>query len=227
MKALIIAYQTIEDELNFVLKDETINLPVIYTEAGLHSYPDRLKEYVQKTINQIENVDFILLGYALCGNGLIGLSSNRATLVLPQYHDCVAMLLGSDDRYRSKLSTDTGALFLTQGMMKYFNPKKTFYESVELRLGPEKALRYTKYIFKNYRKFEMVETGAFDPEALFQEIQSQAEFFDLQASSMTGTVDVLRKLVQCQWDDNFQIVPPGQKIKTWDFHCVTKESLTV
>lgn len=66
---------------------------MIFMEPGLHENPEKLKDALQKMINQLSNVDFILLGYALCGNGLIGLTSKNATLVLPQYHDCIAMLL--------------------------------------------------------------------------------------------------------------------------------------
>ncbi len=217
MKAVICACRTIEDELNFVLEENKIDFPVIYVEAGLHSEPEKLKSFLQDTINAIENVDFILLGYALCGNGLIGLSSQKATLVLPQYHDCVAMFLGSDERYRANLGSKMAALFITGGFMRYFNPKEKFYYDIVTRLGEKKALRYAKCVFENYKRFALVETGAFTPEPLFQEMKDQADFFELETCRMQGTVDVFRKLVLGQWDEHFQIVPPGQKIQIWDF----------
>lgn len=225
MNAIIIACRTIEDELNFVLKENKINIPVIYGEAGLHSHPEKLKSFIQDTIDEIDDVDYILLGYGLCGNGLIGLSSKKATLILPQYHDCVAIFLGSDERYRANLSSEIGALFLTQGVMRYFNPKKKFYDEVVLRLGSKKALRYSKVIFENYKRFAMVETGAYDPETLFPEIKAQAEFFGLQTQRIPGTIDVLRKLVKGQWNEKFQVVPPGQEIKIWDFWSQPKNPL--
>ncbi|MGI6677799.1 MAG: DUF1638 domain-containing protein [Dehalobacterium sp.] len=216
MKAVICACRTIEDELNFVLEENKIDYPVIYIEAGLHSEPEKLKRFLQDTINMIENVDYILLGYALCGNGLIGLSSPKATLVLPQYHDCVAMFLGSDERYRANLGSEMAALFVTGGSMRYFNPKEKFYYDIILRLGEKKALRYSKCIFQNYKRFALVETGAFNSESIFQEMKEQAEFFDLDTYRMQGTVDVFRKLVLGQWDEHFQIVPPGKEIEAWD-----------
>ncbi|MCR6544263.1 DUF1638 domain-containing protein [Dehalobacterium formicoaceticum] len=216
MKAVICACRTIEDELNFVLQENKIDFPVIYMEAGLHDDPEKLKSVLQNTIDRIENIDYILLGYALCGNGLIGLSSKKAALVLPQYHDCVAMFLGSDERYRANLGTEMAALFITGGSMRHFNPKYTFYEKMIPRLGEKKALRYSQLVFQNYKRFALVETGAFSAEPLFQEMKDQAEFFNLETHRMKGTVDIFRKLVLGQWDEHFQIVPPGQKIQIWN-----------
>lgn len=216
IKAVIFVCRTIEDELNYVLEENKIDYPVIYMEAGLHERPAKLKSALQETIDSIGNVDYILLAYALCGNGLLGLTSKQATLVLPQYHDCLAMLLGSDARYRANLGAEMGALFLTRGWMKYFNPKQKFYDEAVSKLGLNKARRYAKLIFANYKRFALIETEAFDQAASFREMAEQAQFFDMQTHRLQGTLDVLRKLVKGQWDENFQVVPPGSEIKLWD-----------
>jgi len=216
IKALICACRTIEDEINYVLEENLIGFPVIYMEPGLHEKPAKLKNALQETIDSISNVDFILLAYALCGNGLLGLTSKQASLVLPQYHDCLAMLLGSDERYRANLGTEMGALFLTGGWMKHFNPKQKFYEVLVPKLGPEKALRFSKRVFANYKRFALIQTEADDQEAVFREMEEQAQFFDLQTHRIHGTLDVLRKLVKGQWDERFQVISPGNEIKLWD-----------
>jgi len=216
IKAVICACRTIEDEINYVLEENKIDFPVIYMQPGLHERPDKLNSALQETIDGIGNVDFIILAYALCGNGLLGLTSKKATLVLPQYHDCLAMLLGSDERYRANLGTEMGALFITGGFMKHFNPKQKFYEVLVPKLGNEKALRYSKRVLVNYKRFALVETGAYDKEAVFREMEEQANFFNLQTHRIQGTLDVLRKLVKGQWDEKFQVVPPGSEIKLWN-----------
>lgn len=198
-----------------MLEENKIDIPVIYMEAGLHEKPAKLNSALQETIDKISNVDFVLLGYALCGNGLLGLTSKQATLVLPQYHDCLAMLLGSDERYRANLG-ELGALFLTRGWMKHFNPKQKFYEVLVPRLGNEKALRFSKRVLANYKRFALIETDAYDQEAAFLEMEEQAKFFNLQTHRIQGSVDVLRKLVKGLWDEKFQVVPPGREIKLWD-----------
>lgn len=215
IKAVICACRAMDDEINYVLEENKIDFPVIYIEAGLHETPGKLNSALQSTIDRISNVDFILFGYALCGKGLLGLTSKQATLVLPQYHDCIAMFLGSDDRYRANLG-ELGAYFLTHGQMKHFNPKQKFYEDLVPRLGNEKALRFSKRVLANYKRFSLVETDAYDHEAGFREMEEQAKFFNLQTHRIQGTVDVLRKLVNGQWDEKFQVVPPGKEIKLWD-----------
>lgn len=215
LKAVICVCRTIEDELNYVLQENKIDYPVIHMEAGLHEKPAKLKNTLQETIDGISDVEYILLGYGLCGNGLLGLTSNHATMVLPQYHDCIAMLLGSDERYRDNLGTEMGALFLTRGWMKHFNPKQRFYEVLIPKYGQEKALRMAKRVLVDYKRLALVETEAFDQEAAFMEMAEQASLFDLQTQRMQGTLDVLRKLVKGQWDEKFQVIPPGEEIKLW------------
>jgi len=43
-----------------------------------------------------------------------------------------------------------------------------------------------------------------------------ADFFELQTHRMQGTLDIFRRLLNGQWDDKFQIVPPGQEVELWD-----------
>lgn len=216
IKAIICACRTIEDEIDYVVAENKIEFPVIYLEPGLHEKPDRLRSALQQTIDGISNVDYILFAYALCGNGLLGLKSRKATLVLPKYHDCLAMLLGSDERYRANLGAKMGAMFLTRGWMEHFNPKRKFYDEVAAKLGSEKALRYAKIVLANYKRLALIETEAYDREAAFQEMAEQAQFFELQTHRLQGTLDVLRKLVNGQWDEKFQVIPPGQETKLWD-----------
>ena len=62
----------------------------------------------------------------------------------------------------------------------YFNPKKIFYEDLIPRLGDKKAARYSKLVFEHYKRFAMIETGAYDAERLFKEVAVQAKFFHKQ-----------------------------------------------
>lgn len=215
MNAVICACNTMKDELSYVMKENSIDIPVIYGQSGLHSKPENLKKFVQKTVDRFDDVDYILLGYGLCGTGLAGISSKKSTLIFPQYHDCIAIMLGSNERYKANLSEEMGALFYTKGWMRYLKPIEAFYEDIIPRLGEKKAARCSELILKSYKRIAMIETGAYDSEALFKEIEKQAEFFNLETCRMEGTVDVLRKLVQGKWDENFQIVPPGKEIEIW------------
>jgi hypothetical protein len=45
---------------------------------------------------------------------------------------------------------------------------------------------------------------------------TKPKFFDFKTHRISGTLEVLRKLVTGQWDENFQVVPPGKEIEMWD-----------
>lgn len=212
MNAVVLTCRAIEDEISYVLKENGLSYPVILIDAGLHDYPTKLKGKVQETIDRICNVDYILLGYALCGNGTIGLRSENATIVLPQYHDCIAMLLGSDERYRENLGSEMGAYFCTRGWLEYLNPKKDYYDPMVPKMGHEKAYQTAKTIIANYKRFALIENEAYDRDAAFQKMKELADFFELKTHRMSGTLDILRRFLKGEWDDKFQVVPPGQEV---------------
>jgi len=216
MKAVVLTCRAIEDEISFVLKENGLSYPMILVDAGLHDFPIKLKEKLQETIDRLCNVDYILLGYALCGNGTIGLRSENATIVLPQFNDCIAMLLGSDERYHENLGIKMGAYFCTRGWLEYLNPKKDYYDPMVPKIGHEKAYKIAKTIISNYKRFTLIENEAYNQEASFQKMKELADFFELQTHRMQGTLDIFRRLLNGQWDDKFQIVPPGQEVELWD-----------
>ena len=43
--------------------------------------------------------DALLLGYALCSNGVVGLGARSIPLVIPRGHDCITFFFGSKERY--------------------------------------------------------------------------------------------------------------------------------
>lgn len=212
MNAVVLTCRAIEDEISYVLKENELSYPIILVDAGLHDYPAKLKEKLQETIDRLRNIDYILMGYALCGNGTIGLRSENATIVLPQFDDCIAMLLGSDERYNENLGADKGSYFCTRAWLEYLNPKKDYYDPMVSKFGHEKAYQIAKTIISNYKRFTLIENEAYDHEDSFQRMKELADFFELQTHRMQGTLDIFRRLVKGQWDDKFQIVPPGQEV---------------
>lgn len=95
---------------------ETVWLPM-----GLHDRPSDLKQKVQAEIDRVEAnpaVTEILLLYALCGTGTAGLRSRRVPMVLPRAHDCIAFLLGSNDRHREIQRACAGTYFYAPGWIR-------------------------------------------------------------------------------------------------------------
>ena len=60
--------------------------------------------------------DAILIGYALCSNGVVGLTSRRIPLVIPRGHDCITLLLGSKELYRDYFDSHRGIYWYSSGL---------------------------------------------------------------------------------------------------------------
>ena len=81
-----------------------------WLRQSYHNTPDLLHTQLQSLIDQIEQenetlvpterFDQIVLAYGLCSNSVIGLCSRSLPVVLPRCDDCIALLLGSAERYQ-------------------------------------------------------------------------------------------------------------------------------
>jgi hypothetical protein len=81
-KIRLITCATVLEELRPLLPPE---LTVRVLGSGLHAGPARLRAALQKEIDEMSQSDgdgsagplSVLIGYGLCGNGVVGLSSGR------------------------------------------------------------------------------------------------------------------------------------------------------
>ena len=76
----------------------------------------RLKEAVAAVDES--KYEAILLGYALCSNGLVGLAARSIPLVVPRAHDCITLFLGSKERYLEYFYAHPGVYFKTSGWIE-------------------------------------------------------------------------------------------------------------
>ena len=84
----------LEDEIQRAVQRTGAQMPIVWVDAGLHEYPDRLREELQRQVARLEqDYDTILLGFCLCGNALHGVRAARARLIAPRFDDCIRMLL--------------------------------------------------------------------------------------------------------------------------------------
>src|SRR6056297_1852829 len=78
-------------------------IDIEFLPKGLHDLPPgEMPARVQAAIDAVpaEEYDAILLGFALCNNGLAGITARECPLILPRAHDCITLFLGSRTRYR-------------------------------------------------------------------------------------------------------------------------------
>lgn len=153
---LLLACDVFREEL------EALDLPlppVRWLEMGLHDRPDELRRRLQAEIDTLDTepgAGPILLLYALCGGGLNGIQARRRPLILPRAHDCIALLLGSNERHRDIQKDCIGTYFYSCGWIR------------ERRVpGPDRAA----WLREHY-------AGQYDEEMIGELIEADAEAFE-------------------------------------------------
>lgn len=211
MRLAVIACQTVEAELRPLLPAGT---EYRVLEQGLHRTPDILRESLQREIDSID-ADEILLGYGLCGNGVAGLSSRCTRLVVPRVDDCIALLLGSFERYREEFEREPGTYWFSLGWIEHsMDPFKEYKRCLE-KYDEETARWVAREMMKGYKRMALIDTGACPIAQLRDYARQFADFFELEYAEMAGTDDLLRALVSPErLDHQFVVVEPGQSITT-------------
>jgi hypothetical protein len=187
-------FQTlIEDLLPDNLADR-----VTFLDYGLHVVPKNLTKELQHAIDQIEDPSFIVLGYGLCGNGLVGIKSGKHTLLVPRTDDCIAILLGSYDAYRDVFSTEPGTYYLTKGWLEAgSNPLQEYRGYVE-KYGPEKADMIMDLQYQNYSRLLFVAHDQDDLEQYHDQVIEIASFcqrWDMRFEKRLGSARYIRRLI--------------------------------
>jgi hypothetical protein len=122
------------------LAAESSNLiDIVFLKQGLHNEPDKLRQQLQNEINKIESAlpedelsdTAIILGYGLCSNGVVGLTSSKVPIIVPRAHDCITLLLGSKERYQEYFNSRRGIYWYSAGWIeRTLQPGRERYEKV-------------------------------------------------------------------------------------------------
>lgn len=215
MRAAILACQTIKEELRLALKDTGVDYPVIYIESGLHNRPAALQQRIQGQLDMIDNVDTVLMGFGFCGNGLLGIKSSAFTIVLPKVDDCIPLLLGSCEA-RRLISQEMGTYFATKGWLDYEQNILWEYERCVSRYGEQRALRLMKTMLGNYRRFMVIDTGAYPVDSVTPRTEEFAARLGLRHAIAPGSLRLLHKLLRGHWDEEFLVLKPGEEVRLED-----------
>lgn len=206
---LMLACTILKDEIEAALAAAETKIPILYIPSDLHLFPDNLRDYLQRTLDNLYNVDVVLLPMGRCGNGTLGLHSERATLVLPKCEDCINLLLSDQDLHVERPSY---SYFLTDGWLREKNAINNEYERALEKYGPEKSEMIMQMIYANYKHFVFVDTGTYSLAEAKRKIQPLADLVNLDITTHPGPCGVLNKMVRLAFDDDFIVVPPGTAI---------------
>ena len=218
MNRCMIACSMIEDEINKALKEENCDIDVVMMDRGLHAEPEKLLKTLQQEIDAHQEYDEILLCYGLCGNGTAGLKSEKATLIIPKFDDCINMMLCTGKR-RSRELVKKGIIYATAGWTQDdegpFQQFKHFKEIYDY--DDETIADLMDMMYGNYSHLALLDTGCFDKEAVREHFERTAEFLGLELIEVPGTNRIIRQLIKGEYDDNFIILPPGKSLGYNDF----------
>jgi hypothetical protein len=200
-----------------------------FLPKGLHDLGGRpmaakIQELVDRTPAGV--YDAILLGYGLCGNGLDGLTARHTRLVLPRAHDCIALLMGSRERYQAYFEGNPGTYYRStgwlergQGVQQLTHNTTGFDEPLEalIRKYGEDNGRYlyeklTRYR-SQYRKLTFIETGLEAGGNFVAEAAAEAKQKGWNFERLSGNLAWLRRMVEGEWAEaEFVVAEPGQRI---------------
>jgi hypothetical protein len=182
-------------------------------DFGLHLAPGKLKETLQRAIDaSCADFDTILLGYGLCSLAIVGLQAPGCTLVMPRVDDCIAIFLGSRQRYSQQTKAEPGTYYLTKGWIEVADTPFDEYEHLVAQYGEARARRLMAAMLKHYTRLVYIDTGHADKRPYVEYARKTADQFNLRFEELRGSNDLILKLLTGPWDEEFLVVPPGETI---------------
>ena len=236
MRLKVIACEVLFREICLCAAHSANVISVDFLKRGLHDNPDILRSEVQKKIDETDETIYegILLGYALCSNGTVGVRAIGIPLVIPKAHDCVTLFLGSREIYSKHFADVPGTYYYTSGWLERAG------SNVERKVQDGRGLwgKYEEYV----RKYgEDNARYLMEFESSWVTNYSRAAFIDLefvrflnyreqakkiaaekgwQYEELPGDIRLIRKLIEGEWDENefLMVQPGGEIVASYDDH---------
>jgi len=215
---LVIACNIMKNELMAV--NGTSGAHFEFLEQSLHRTPVKMPAAVQEKINQAgKDIDYVVLGYGTCGNGIIGVKAGKQPLVIPKAPDCITFFLGSLEAHLKEHKKAPGTYYLNKGWIDEAKDPLGVLEEYTQKYGRQTAEWVIREEFKNYKRIVLVTTPLFDPATYRARAKADADFLGLAYEGVEGSLGFFEKMVKGNWNsDEFIIIPPGQEITQKTFN---------
>lgn len=226
MNYKIISCEVFEKEIEYIIDKHKIDCKIVYTKKSAHVEPSKLNVEIQKIINNTNDVEYILLGFGLCGNALRAIKSKNMKLIIPRAHDCCTIFLGSKNKfnqlYRDNKSipwTSCGYGRIGDDYLREDDPlelSQTMEQLIE-KYGEENA----KYVFEmlspNYDNKNndtiFIKIDETHDKTIYEKFVKKMEEEGKTVRIEEGSLSILEKLLLGKWDKDFLVIDENCEVE--------------
>lgn len=195
MKIKLIGCASVLNEIQWLGTADNIDREIL--DYSYHANPSKLHVKLQGIIDQSQNYDFIIITYSRCSNSVVGLISPKVPMLLPLTHDCIGLLLGSNEKYKQLFHANPGTYYFSRGWLDYGRDPYTEFKEYEEKYGARKARVLIDSLYGRYTKAILIKTpGAKDMDYYRQRVRDIADFFGWQVDEIDGDLSLLAALIK-------------------------------
>jgi len=209
MANIVIACTMLREQIEQAMCLTGAKYPVYYLPEALHNHPQKLKNELSDLLQTLPPAEHILYGGGLCGNALLGLSF-PSPAIIPRFDDCISMFLYNG--YNRLTAKDAGCYYVTSFWLGREGDLWNQYLELRRRYGNHTGGVLMERMLKGYHSLCLIDFAASKNNLLWSKVQLLAEEFALKPQHMKGSLTIWEKLFAGVWDDDFIILPAGEKL---------------
>lgn len=233
MRIHIIACRVFTREISFYAALSPHTVDVTWLPQGLHDTPDALRRMLQEAVDGVHDQveknllkhrpDAIALGYGLCSNGVVGLTTKDIPLVIPRTDDCIALFLGSQKRYLQLFERMNGTYWLNNGwiessgtLVQQRETEQQRWQKYAEKYGEDNAdylIEQEGTWVSHYNTCAFIHSGVYESTEFVEIAMRAARENSWGFEEVPGDTRMIKALCEGSWNDQeYLTLLPGQRV---------------